>query len=66
MPIEDTVGAIADIVKAGYVRWIGLSEVGASTIRRAASVHSIADLQIEYSLIARMIESDIPPACREL
>jgi aryl-alcohol dehydrogenase-like predicted oxidoreductase len=66
VPIEDTVGAIADMVKAGYVRWIGLSEVGASTIRRAASVHPIADLQIEYSLVVRMIEGDILPTCREL
>jgi aryl-alcohol dehydrogenase-like predicted oxidoreductase len=66
VPIEDTVGAIADVVKAGYVRWIGLSEVGAETIRRAAAVHPIVDLQIEYSLISRGIESKILPACREL
>ena len=66
VPIEDTVGAIADMVKAGYVRAIGLSEVSASTIRRAAAVHPIADLQIEYSLVVRMIESEILPACREL
>ena len=66
MPIEDTVGAIADMVKAGYVRHIGLSEVGAETIRRAAAVHPIADLQIEYSLISRGIEDEILPACREL
>ena len=66
VPIEDTVGAIAEMVKAGYVRAIGLSEVGASTIRRAAAVHPIADLQIEYSLIMRMIETDILPTCREL
>jgi aryl-alcohol dehydrogenase-like predicted oxidoreductase len=64
--IEDTVGAIADMVKGGFVRAIGLSEVGASTIRRAAAVHPICDLQIEYSLIVRMIENDILPACREL
>ena len=55
VPIEDTVGAIADIVKAGYVRHIGLSEVGADTIRRAAAVHPISDLRIEYSLISRGI-----------
>ena len=61
VPIEDTIGAIADMVKAGYVRHIGLSEVGAETIRRAAAVHPIADLQIEYSLISRGIE-DADPA----
>jgi aryl-alcohol dehydrogenase-like predicted oxidoreductase len=66
VPIEDTVGAIADMVKAGYVRHIGLSEVGADTIRRAASVHPICDLQIEYSLISRGIEDGILPTCREL
>ena len=66
VPIEDTVGAIADLVRKGYVRHIGLSEVGAATIRRAAKVHPIADLQIEYSLIARMIEDEILPTCREL
>ncbi|UVF19804.1 aldo/keto reductase [Microvirga terrae] len=66
VPIEDTIGAIADMVKAGYVRQIGLSEVGADTIRRAAAVHPICDLQIEYSLISRGIEDAILPACREL
>jgi aryl-alcohol dehydrogenase-like predicted oxidoreductase len=66
VPIEETVGAIADLVKAGYVRHIGLSEVGAGTIRRAAAVHPIVDLQIEYSLISRDIEDEILPACREL
>ena len=66
VPIEETIGAIADLVKAGYVRHIGLSEVGAETIRRAAAVHPIADLQIEYSLISRSIEDAILPACREL
>ena len=66
VPIEDTVGAIADMVKAGYVRAIGLSEVGADTIRRAQAVHPIVDLQIEYSLISRGIEARILPACREL
>ena len=66
VPIEDTVGAIADMVKAGYVRHIGLSEVGPDTIRRAASVHPISDLQIEYSLISRGIEEEILPTCREL
>ena len=66
VPIEDTVGAIADMVKAGYVRYIGLSEVGSDTIRRAAAAHSICDLQIEYSLISRGIEEEILPTCRAL
>jgi aryl-alcohol dehydrogenase-like predicted oxidoreductase len=66
VPIEDTIGAIADMVKAGYVRHIGLSEVGPETIRRAASVHPICDLQIEFSLISRGIEDAILPTCRDL
>ncbi|MFD0272996.1 aldo/keto reductase [Kitasatospora sp. NPDC127111] len=66
VPVEETVGAIADLVKAGYVRHIGLSEVGADTLRRAATVHPISDLQIEYSLISRSVESEILPAAREL
>jgi aryl-alcohol dehydrogenase-like predicted oxidoreductase len=66
VPIEDTVGAIAEMVKAGYVKHIGLSEVGSDTLRRAHAVHPIADLQIEYSLIARGIEDDILSTCREL
>ena len=66
VPIEETVGAIAELVQAGYVRHVGLSEVGAETIRRAAATHPICDLQIEYSLISRAIESAILPACREL
>lgn len=66
VPIEDTIGAIADMVKAGYVRHIGLSEVGSETIRRANAVHPIADLQIEYSLVSRGIESGILKTCREL
>jgi aryl-alcohol dehydrogenase-like predicted oxidoreductase len=66
VPIEDTVGAIADLIKEGYVRYVGLSEVGAKTIRRAESVHPVADLQIEYSLISRDIEREILPTCREL
>ena len=56
VPIEETVGAIAELIEAGYVRAIGLSEVGAETIRRAAAVHPITDLQIEYSLISRGLE----------
>ena len=66
VPIEDTIGAIADMVKAGYVRYIGLSEVGPETIRRAAAVHPIVDLQIEYSLISRGPERSIFPVLREL
>lgn len=66
VPIEDTVGAIADLVKAGYVRHIGLSEVGADTLRRASRVHPISDLQIEYSVISRSIERAILPTAREL
>ncbi|MGY5807864.1 aldo/keto reductase [Rhizobium sp. LEGMi198b] len=66
VPIEEQVGAMADLIKAGYIRHIGLSEVGADTIRRAAAVHPIADLQIEYSLISRGIEDQILPTCREL
>ncbi|QND51822.1 aldo/keto reductase [Phyllobacterium sp. 628] len=66
VPIEETIGAIADMVKAGYVKHIGLSEVGPETIRRAAAVHPIVDLQIEYSLISRSVEDRILPVCREL
>ena len=64
--IEDTAGAIAELVQAGYVRHLGLSEVGVETIRRAHAVLPVADLQIEYSLISRGIEQAILPACREL
>jgi aryl-alcohol dehydrogenase-like predicted oxidoreductase len=66
VPIEETVGAIAELVEAGYVRYIGLSEVGAETIRRAAAAHPICDVQIEYSLISRGVENAILPACRDL
>ena len=66
VPIEETVGAIADLVKAGYVRALGLSEVGPETIRRAHSVHPISDLQIEYSLISRGPEAAIFPVLAEL
>ncbi len=66
VPIEDTIGAIADMIQAGYVRYVGLSEVGPETIRRAAAVHPIADLQIEYSLISRAPESRIFPVLEEL
>ncbi len=66
VPIEDQIGAMSDLVKAGYIGHIGLSEVGADTIRRAAAVHPIVDLQIEYSLISRGIEEKILPTCREL
>ena len=66
VPIEDTIGAIAELVKAGYVRAIGLSEVGVETIRRAHAVHPIADLQIEYALISRGPEAQIFPLLAEL
>ena len=66
VPIEDTIGAIAEMVKAGYVRHIGLSEVGPETIRRAAAVHPIVDLQIEYALVSRSPEAKIFPALTEL
>jgi aryl-alcohol dehydrogenase-like predicted oxidoreductase len=66
VPIEDTAGAIADLIRAGWVRYAGLSEMGADTIRRAHAVHPIVDLQIEYSLISRIPEERIFPALREL
>src|SRR5207302_4252938 len=60
------IGAVAELIEAGYVRYASLSEVGAETIRGAAAAHPICDLQIEYSLISRGIERDILPTCREL
>lgn len=66
VPIEDTIGAIAELIKAGYVRYIGLSEVGPDTIRRAHAVHPVTDLQIEYSLISRGPETEIFPVLEEL
>jgi aryl-alcohol dehydrogenase-like predicted oxidoreductase len=66
VPIEETIGAIADLVKAGYVRGIGLSEVGPETIRRAQAAHSVSDLQIEYSLVSRGPEARILPVLAEL
>jgi len=66
VPIEETVGAIAGMVKAGYVRTLGLSEVGSETIKRAAAVHPVCDLQIEYSLISRGVEDTILPTLRQL
>lgn len=66
VPIEDTIGAISDLVKAGYIRQIGLSEVGPQTIRRAHGVHPICDLQIEYSLMSRNPEAEIFPLLKEL
>jgi aryl-alcohol dehydrogenase-like predicted oxidoreductase len=66
VPIEETVGAIAEMVQAGHVRHIGLSEVGADTLRRAAAVHPIADVQLEYSLLSRGLEAEILPVAREL
>jgi aryl-alcohol dehydrogenase-like predicted oxidoreductase len=66
VPIEETVGAIAEQVHAGWVRHIGLSEVGAETLRRAAAVHPICDVQLEYSLLSRGIETSVLPAARAL
>ncbi|MFF7973329.1 aldo/keto reductase [Streptomyces sp. NPDC007905] len=66
VPIEETVGAIAELIEKGHVRHVGLSEVGAETVRRAAATAPIADLQIEYSLISRGIEQEILPTTREL
>ena len=66
VPVEETVGAIAEMVKAGHVRYVGLSEAGAETLRRAHAVHPISDLQIEYSLLSRGIEAKILPAARAL
>jgi aryl-alcohol dehydrogenase-like predicted oxidoreductase len=66
VPIEETVGAIAEMIDAGYVRYLGLSEMGAGTIRRAAAVHPVTALQIEYSLMSRGIEDTILPTVREL
>ena len=65
-PIEETVGAIKELIEAGYVRHLGLSEAGADTIRRAHAVHPVSDAQIEYSLVSRGIEDEILPTCREL
>jgi aryl-alcohol dehydrogenase-like predicted oxidoreductase len=66
VPIEDAIGALAELVKAGYVRHVGLSEVGVETIRRAYATHPICDLQIEYSLMSRSVEAEILPTLREL
>jgi aryl-alcohol dehydrogenase-like predicted oxidoreductase len=66
VPIEESVGAMADLVKAGKTRAIGLSEVGPRTLRRACAVHRIASLQSEYSLLARDVEPEVLPTCREL
>ena len=66
VPIEETVGAIAEMISAGYVRHVGLSEAGAETVRRAHAIHPVADLQIEYSLLSRGIEAEILPTCRQL
>jgi aryl-alcohol dehydrogenase-like predicted oxidoreductase len=66
VPIEDTVGTLGELVKEGKIRYMGLSEVGAATLRRASAVHPVAMLQTEYSLWTRDIETTILPACREL
>src|SRR5260221_9157209 len=65
-PGEDAVGAMAGLVKAGKVRWLGLSEAGPNSLRRASKIHPITALQTEYSLWARDVEDKILPACREL
>jgi aryl-alcohol dehydrogenase-like predicted oxidoreductase len=66
VPIEETIGAIGELVQAGFVRHVGLSEAGGESVRRARAVHPISDLQIEYSLLSRGIEDEILPTCREL
>jgi len=66
VPIEETVGAVKDMIDAGHVRYLGLSEIGAETLRRAHATHPVTDLQIEYSLISRGIEHEILPTAREL
>ncbi|WP_075297026.1 MULTISPECIES: aldo/keto reductase [unclassified Pseudonocardia] len=66
VPVEDTVGAIKEMIDAGYVRHLGLSEVDAATVRRAHAVHPVADLQIEYSLVSRAVEAEVLPTLREL
>lgn len=66
VPIEETVGAIKEMIDAGHVRHLGLSEVDAATVRRAHAVHPVADLQIEYSLLSRAVEADVLPTLREL
>ncbi|WP_420115942.1 aldo/keto reductase [Micromonospora sp.] len=65
VPIEDTTGAIKDMIDAGYVRFVGLSEVDAQTVRRAHAAHPVVDLQIEYSLLSRAVEAEVLPALRE-
>jgi len=66
VPIEETVGAIGELIEAGYVRYVGLSEVGVETLRRAQAVWPVVDLQIEYSLLSRSLEPSVLPTCREL
>lgn len=65
VPVEDTIGALADLVKKGVIRYIGLSEASAESIRKAAAIHPITALQIEYSLWSRDIENEVLPAIRE-
>ena len=66
VPIEETVGAVVDLIQAGYVRWLALSEASSSTLRRAHAIHPVVDLQIEYSLMSRSVETGILPTLREL
>ncbi len=66
IPVEDTIGAVADLVKAGYVRNVGISEVDGNTLRKANAVHPIALVEVQYSLLNRSIENSLLPAAREL
>jgi aryl-alcohol dehydrogenase-like predicted oxidoreductase len=66
VPIEETAGAVAELIAAGHVRHLGLSEAGAETIRRAHAITPVTDLQIEWSLLSRSVEDSILPVCREL
>jgi aryl-alcohol dehydrogenase-like predicted oxidoreductase len=66
VPIEETVGAIKDMIDAGYVRYLGISEAGAATIRRAHAVHPVTALETEYSLATRSVETEVLPVLREL
>jgi aryl-alcohol dehydrogenase-like predicted oxidoreductase len=66
VPIEETVGAVSECIAAGWVRHLGLSEVGADTVRRAHAVHPVADVQLEYSLMSRSLEVNVLPTTREL
>src|SRR3990170_2123319 len=66
VPVEDVIGTMAELVKEGKVRWLGLSEVSAESLRKANNIHPISAVQTEYSLLTREVEAEILPACREL